>query len=269
MQKLPLSVVIITYNEEKNIGRTLAAVQDIASEIVVVDSYSTDQTVKIAQDYGAKVYQSSWLGFGKQKNLALSFASQEWLLFLDADEEVSPLLKKNIIECIQAGAPIAGLVNRKVFYINKFLNYTWRPDWQLRFVHRDLHPRWTDKEVHETLTIEEGARRKIKKLKGDLYHYTYKDLEDHYYRSLRYAKLGALELQQKGKPFHLYKLILNPLWAFIKNYFLNLGFLDGIRGLSIGFSYFSYTFFKYMYLWEIYNSAKKELNNLNTEKQQV
>ena len=251
--KLPLTVALITFNEEKNLPRTLEKVKDIASEIVILDSYSTDKTKEIALSYGAKFYQEKWKGFREQKNSLLKKCSQEWILFLDADEVLSDELKKSIIDELQNPKADGYLINRKTFYAGKFLNFTWQPDRKLRLVKKNANPRWEGGNIHEYLVID----GKIKKLKGYLYHYTYKDIEDHFKRSLKYSKISAIEMHKKGKKFKLHKLIFNPIWAFSKQYFFHLGFLDGIRGLSVAMSYLISTFLKYLYLWELEQKENK------------
>ncbi len=249
---LPLSVALITYNEEKNLPTTLGAIKDIASEIIVVDSYSTDKTVEIAKKYGAKVFIEDWKGFRDQKNSALKKCSKDWILFLDADEVVSKELKEEIIDVIENPKADGYFLNRKTYYAGKFLEHTWQPDYVLRLVKKSSNPRWEGGNIHEYLKID----GKTAKLKGYLYHYTYKDLKDHYEKSLKYAKISAEEMYKKGKKFHYYNLILNPSWAFFKQYFFKLGFLDGIRGLSVAMSYFFSTFLKYLFLWELNEKDK-------------
>jgi len=251
--KLPLSVGIITLNEEENLPRTLKAIEDIASEIIVLDSGSTDRTVEIAKKFGAKVYKESWKGYKEQKNSLLKKCSQEWILFLDADEVVSKELKNSIINELKNPRYDGYEINRRTYYLGKFLNYVWQPDFVLRLVRKSANPRWEGGNIHEHLKID----GKIGKLQGDLYHYTYKDLNDHFKKSLKYAKISAEEMHKKGKKFKFHKLIINPWWAFFRIYILNLGFLDGIRGLSVAMSYLFSTFLKYMFLWELENKEKK------------
>lgn len=253
MENLPLSIAIITYNEEENLPRTLEAIKDIATEIIVIDSFSADKTVEIAKKYGAKVFSEEWKGFRNQKNSALEKTTQPWILFLDADEVVSPELKKSILNAIKNPTVNGYYINRKTYYLGKFLNYVWQPDWNLRLVNRKGNPRWEGENIHEYLKVD----GKTDKLDGYLYHYTYKNLEDHFYKSLKYAKLSAEAQFKKGKRFKHHKLIINPIWAFFRIYVLNLGFLDGIRGLSVAMSYLFSTFLKYMYLWEL-DTNKKE-----------
>ncbi|HIE59611.1 MAG TPA: glycosyltransferase family 2 protein [Persephonella sp.] len=250
--KFPLSVAIITYNEEENLPRTLDAIKDIAEEIIVVDSHSTDKTVEIAKNYGAKVFIENWKGFKDQKNSALEKCANEWILFIDADEVVSKGLKEEIIKAIEAKKADGFYINRKTYYIGKFLNFTWQPDWVLRLVRRSANPRWEGGNIHEYLRID----GKTYKLKGYLYHYTYKNLSEHFNKSLKYAKISAEEMYKNGKRFKLHKLIINPFWAFFRQYFIKLGFLDGIRGLSVSMSYLFSTFLKYLFLWELEQKEK-------------
>lgn len=253
-KKLPLSVAIITYNEEDIIGKTLDAIKNIASEIIVVDSHSTDKTREIAKSFGAKVFVEDWKGHAKQMNSALEKCSQEWILFLDADEIVSKELKEEIIKAIENPKADGYLINRRTYYAGKFLKYTWQPEWRLRLVRRDSNPHW-EKEMHDELFIES---KNIKKLKGDLYHYSYKNIYEHFQKSMNYAKRSANYYYKTGKKFHLYNLIINPFWAFSKQYFIKLGFLDGIRGLAVAVSYFCNAFLKYLFLWELEQEKKEK-----------
>ena len=239
-------MAIITYNEEDRLPRTLEAVKDLADEIVVVDSGSTDRTVEIAKSFGAKVYINPFRGFGSQKNYALSRTSKEWILFLDADEVVSEELKQEIERILKKPTAEGYYIRRKTNYLGKFLNFVWRNDYVLRLVNRRANPRW-EGEIHETLKVE----GRTDTLKGVLYHYTYRSLEEHFLRSLNYARLSAQEYYRKGKKFSYWKAVINPFWAFLKIYFFQLGFLDGWRGFLIANSYWFNTLLKYAYLWEL------------------
>ena len=175
MGKLPLSVAIITYNEEDIIGRTLDSVKDIASEIIVVDSHSTDRTREIAQSYGAKVYVEDWKGYASQMNSALEKCTQEWILFLDADEVVSEQLKESIKKELKNPKADGYLINRQTYYLGKFLKYAWQPEYRLRLVNRKANPKWV-RETHGYLIV---ISDRIKKLEGNLYHYSYKSMYNH------------------------------------------------------------------------------------------
>jgi len=252
MEKLPLSVAIITFNEEKKLPKTLEAVKDIASQIVVVDSGSTDKTIEIAKSYGAEVYVEDWKGFVAQKNSALKKCRQKWILSLDADEVVSEKLKGEIVKKVKNPDADGYLINRKTYYLGRFLEHSWQPDWKLRLVKRDANPRWEGLDPHDYLVID----GEVKKLKGNLLHYSYEDIFDHYSRAVKYAKISAESYHKKGKRFRLFNLLFNPTWAFFKQYFLKLGFLDGIRGLSVAKSYSFSIFLKYLFLWEIEKREK-------------
>ena len=250
----PLTVVIPTLNEEKNILRAINSVKGIASEILVIDSGSTDRTVEIAKNLGAKVIFNKWVNYPTQVQFGIDKASYPYVFVIDADEEVSKELRKSIeklfkTEEIKKYACFQ--VNRKTFYIGKFLNFTWQPEYRTRIFHKDKVK--YEGYLHEIVI----CKGETKKIEGYLYHYTYKDIEDHFQRALKYSKISAVEMHKRGKRFKLYKLLFNPIWAFSKQYFFHLGFLDGIRGLSVAMSYLISTFLKYLYLWELEEQEKK------------
>ncbi len=251
-KKLPLSVSIITFNEEENLPNALKSIKDIAEEIIIVDSGSTDKTVSIAKDYGAKVFIEKWKGYVAQKNSALEKCTKDWILSLDADEIVSEELKDNIIRVINSPDADGYYINRITYYSGKFLKHSWQPDWKLRLVKRKANPKWKGIDPHDFLTID----GKTSKLSGYLLHYSYKDIYDHFFRALKYSKISAENYYKLGKKFRIYNLIFNPIWAFVKQYILKLGFLDGLRGLSVAKSYSFSIFLKYMFLWELEQKGK-------------
>ncbi|MDR0664711.1 MAG: glycosyltransferase family 2 protein [Helicobacteraceae bacterium] len=248
-----LSAAIITFNEEDNLPRTLEAVKTIANEIVVVDSHSSDRTREIALSYGAKVFDEDWKGHIEQKNSALEKCGGKWILSIDADEVVSDELIKSIEQAIANDDAEGYIISRKSVYLGKTLNYMWRPDRHLRLVRRDANPKWGGYNPHDRLTIN----GKTAKLKGDLIHYSYKDLRDHWKRLIVYARLAAESYAQKGKRFSLIKLLFNPFWGVTKSYIFRLGFLDGIQGLFAAFSKGVYIFLKYAFVWEIEQGTKR------------
>jgi len=247
MEKPLLSVALVTYNEENILGRTLEAVKDIASEIVVVDSRSTDRTREIAESFGARVYVEDWKGHVAQKNSALAKCRGDWILFLDADEEVSPELRDSIKEAIMGSEFEGYMINRRTYYLGSFLRYTWQPEWRLRLVKRSANPRWEGRDPHDVLKIE----GRIGKLQGELYHYSFRSLEDHVLKSLKYAKISAREKYQRGERATARDLLLRPLWAFFKLWFLKGGIRDGVRGFTASAVSAFYTFMKYAFLLEI------------------
>lgn len=248
MNKLPLSVVLISFNEEENIGRTLEAVNELASEIVVVDSHSTDKTVEIAESFGAKVYVEDWKGHVAQKNSAIAKCTSEWILSLDCDEVPDAEMIKSIEQAVEKPTSDGYMLNRRTFYMGRFLKYSWQPDWKLRLVRKDSSPEWGGYDPHDRLEIV-GTVEKIKG--GDLLHYSYKDIYDHYQRLVQYSKVAARSYYNDGKRFSIWAILTKPLFAFIKKYFLKLGFMDGFPGLAVAVSSFIYVYLKYLFLKEI------------------
>ncbi len=248
MSKLPLSVAIITYNEEDIIGKTLEAVKDIASEIIVVDSHSTDRTREIAKSYGAKVYVEGWKGYAGQKNSALEKCTQEWILFLDADEVVSEELKESIKRELQNPKADGYLINRRIYYLGKLLKYTWQPEWRLFLVRRSSNPRW-EGEPHAYIRINSN---KISKLKGDLYHYSFRGLKHQILKGVSSAYVDAsIKYKHLRKTNIMKDIALRPAWSFVKTFLLGKAFLDGYRGFMISILVAFYTFMKYAFLLEL------------------
>lgn len=246
MKKLDLSVSIITKNEELNLERTLKAVAEIASEIIIVDSHSTDRTREIAESFGAKFYDEDWKGHIDQKNSALEKCSCSWLLMLDADEVPTEDLIISICQAVDASQFAGFSINRRTHYLGKLMKYSWQPDWNLRLVKKTSSPVWDGLDPHDFLRINGSTSR----LAGDLIHYSYRDLKQHFYKTIDYARISAKSYHKSGKKFSLVKIILNPIVAFIKLYIIRRGFLDGIRGVLAGFSTFAGTFLKYAFLFE-------------------
>lgn len=245
MMRLPLSISIISMNEEDNIARCLESVEDIASEIIVVDSHSTDRTREIAKQYGAKVFEEDWKGHVAQKNSALKKCEFPWVLALDCDEVVSEELKQSIIRALQNPVCDGYEINRKTYYAGKWINHAWYPDWKLRLVKREK-AKWVGTDPHDRLSVD----GKIERLSGDLYHYSYKNVTDHFKRVVTYAVISADAYIKEGRKAGLLELVFNPFYGFIKHYILKLGFLDGVQGLIISMSNFFYTFLKYALIWE-------------------
>ncbi len=251
--KLPLSISIITFNEENRLPLVLDSIKDIASEIIVVDSNSTDKTIEIAESYGAKTYTQDWLGYAEQKNVALEKCTNDWVLCLDADEEISPELIESIKSAINDDNCYAYEINRRTHYLGKLLKYAWQPDKQLRLIKQsEAKAVWAGDFVHESLRTTTPT----KMLAGEVVHYSYKNIADHFTKTIKYAELQAKSYHAKGKKFSLAKLLFSSQFSFIKLYFLKRGFLDGIPGLIAGFSAFVYTFLKYAFLWDMYRNDK-------------
>lgn len=245
-----LSVVLITLNEADNLPRTLASV-GWAHEIVVVDSGSIDSTVQIAREAGARVFEEPWKGFGAQKNSAIGHATGDWILSLDADEEVSPELAAEI-QSLLAGNP--AFATYRIPRLNHFLGRPLRhggywPDPKLRLFRRGA-ARFEDRAVHETVQ----ASGPVGRLKNPLLHHCYPTLEDYIEHMNRYSSLGAAALVAAGRaprslPALISSAVLNPAATFLYNYFLRLGFLDGREGLLQHLNHSVYIHWKYAKAW--------------------
>lgn len=248
-----LSVAIISFNEERNIGRTLAALKGLADEIVVVDSFSTDATAEIAKSYGATVYAEEWKGHIAQKNSAVDKCTGEWILCLDSDEVVTSELKEEILRHIASSTQAPAIINRRTVYCGKIMRWAWQPDNKLRLVHRNSQPRWGGYDPHDVLQ----ASGKPVKFHGEILHYSYADIRDHWQKTVYYAYSTAKSYAAVGKPHTLGNIILNPLFSFGKNYVFRRWFLDGIPGLVAGMSALVYVFLKYIFLWEMSRTGEQ------------
>ena len=259
---MQLSVVIITLNEEANIGRTLASVQPLVAdgkgEIIVVDSGSTDRTVEIAKSLGAKVSVEEWKGFAAQKNSAIDKATGDWILSLDADEEVEDPLAR-AIHRILTQYPEAHKngywLRRKNLFLGKWIKHGgfW-PDRKLRLF-KQATGRVEERLVHETIHVE-GETNDLWHVKpifrGALIHHSYPTLSDYIEHMNRYSSLGAEMVVEKGKVrFSFVNIALRPLFTFLYNYFFRLGFLDGREGLLLHLYHAVYVSWKYAKAWEL------------------
>ncbi|MGC9081217.1 glycosyltransferase family 2 protein [Sulfurihydrogenibium sp.] len=242
---MKLTVLILTKNEEKNIERAIKSVLDIAEEIVVLDSGSTDRTVEIAKNLGAKVFFREFDTYSDQRNYGLSICNGDWILVLDADEEVSEKLRENIKRELENPKFDCYEIPRRTYYLGRFLKYAWYPEYRKRLF-RKGKVRYEGK-LHEKVICD----GKVGRLEGDLYHYSFKNLYHQFIKNIEYARIMAEIMHSEGKKFKLYKLIINPFVIFFKLYFLKLGFLEGTRGLIIAFSGFLYVFLKYAFLYEL------------------
>ena len=286
-----LSVVIITHNEEANIGRTLASVQSLVAngkgEIIVVDSGSTDGTVEIAKSFGARVFIEIWKGYAAQKNSAIDKASAIWILSLDADEEVSEELQAEIAELLslQAGkvvhklsvrgawdawiecnpdltvtyedertGPLTGAeIPRKNSFMGRWIRRGgFYPDRKLRFFKKSSAS-FENRMVHE----DAHTAGFTVALRGALLHHSYPTLADYIEHMNRYSSLGAEMSVAKGyRGFSLFNIVLRPLATFTYNYFFRLGFLDGREGLLLHLYHATYVSWKYAKAWELSRSKK-------------
>ena len=245
-----LSVVIITHNEERNIGRCLKALYGIASEVVVVDSGSTDETESICRQHGAHFVHHDWEGFSGQKNYAETLATGDWVLSLDADEEVGEELFDSLHQLLADG-PREGevySVNRLTNFCGRWIRHCgWYPDTKVRLWQRGT-ARW-EGDVHEQLAFSKPV--KTVHLKGDLLHYSYYTLNEFATRQTHYSQIAAQEAYTKGQRCGILALWLHPLWRFVRDYLLHGGFLDGNAGYTICRMNAHYTFMKYATIMEL------------------
>ena len=278
LHSVTLSVVIITHNEEATLARTLESVMpllgDGKGEIIVVDSGSTDRTVEIAKSFGAKVFIENWKGYAAQKNSAIDKAEGDWILSLDADEELTDELRKalelalvfirektlpnsdgewlhNLVGIRDPVATVGFRIWRRNFFLGKPLRWGgYFPDSKLRMIRKDL-ARFEPRLVHEDIAIPAGA---IADVWSPILHHSYPTLSDYIEHMNRYSSLGAemVVAKSKGKVrFSVANIVLRPLATFIYNYFFRLGFLDGREGLLLHLYHAVYVSWKYAKAWEL------------------
>jgi len=227
-----LSAVIITLNEERNITRCLESVKDVADEIIVVDSLSTDKTAEIARSYGAKVIQQPFLGYVAQKNFADNCASNDWILSIDADEALTPELKDQINQVKLNPTFQAYKLRRLTNYCGKWIKHCgWYPDRKTRLYNRTAGS-WQGEQIHEHWEAKD-AHLHIEELKGDMLHYSYYTISDHLRQIERFTEISAKVAAGKGKDCSLFKIWLVPKWVFFSMYILRAGFLDGYYGYLV------------------------------------
>jgi len=242
-----ISVTLITKNEEKNISDCLNSVK-WADEIIIVDSESTDRTVEIAKQFTDKVFNRKWGGYVPQKRYALSLASNEWVLSLDADERVTPELKDEIIN-LSPGDYSGFNIRRKNFLINKEITSCgWEKDHQLRLFKRnkaDLN----DRLVHEKFVVE----GKVGTLNSPMLHYTFSSFKEYFEKINNYTSLKAEELLSKKKKVGGWTIFSHTVSAFFAFFFIRRGFKDGVYGLIISLLHSVSTMMNYIKLWELQN----------------
>lgn len=258
MASLPLTLVVITYNEAHTIARCLDSVP-FATEKLVIDSGSTDDTVAIAQAHGARVVHQDWLGFGPQRNVATTQASHDWLLALDADEFLSPELAAELeaaLPAIQASGDAAAFLRRRTIYMGAPMRW-YRPavgERMARLWHRD-RARWTDARVHESLRFDGAART----LRAPFDHVNNPSLVEKQLKVLRYAELKCRDWYDKGKSPRMWQTPFVFLLAFIKDYVFRLAMFDGWRGFVIAQTAASYAVYKRMRYYEMrHNPASRD-----------
>ena len=250
-----LSVITLTLNEEANIASCLESVT-WADELLVADSGSVDKTVAIAKSHNAKVIPVAWDGYGRTKNQVLLQARGDWVLWLDADERVTPELASEINEIVHSpSVEFAGYsVARRAFFLGRWIRHCgWYRSTVIRLFRRDKG-RFSEHLVHEKLILEGPVGR----LKSDLIHLTDPNL-DHYFKKFnRYTSLSAEEMHRDGKRFSLFDLLVRPLFTFFRMYILRRGFQDGLEGFILCVASSAHVFAKYAKLWEQEKKSKSK-----------
>ena len=256
---MKISACIIACDEEKNIRRAIESVL-WADEILLVDSESADATRAIAARSGAKVIVQKWLGFSKQKQFAADSAAHDWILSLDADEEISPALRdeiQNLQNYSENDLARGYKIPRLGFYMNRPIRHGgWYPDWQLRLFNRK-EGKWKDVLIHESVQMNNAAR--VEKLKSDIFHYSIENAANHSrIITERYAPLAARQMFERGRRASIFKIYTAGFTAFVQTYFLKLGFLDGLPGFCIARFAAHHAFLKYLLLWEMQNNPSSD-----------
>lgn len=245
----PLSLAVISFNEEARIGRCLESVRGLAREIVVVDSGSTDRTVAIAEEAGARVIAQPWLGYRDQKQLALSSCTEPWVLMLDSDEALSPELRDSIAAFFASGDAKwfhGARFNRLTRFLGRWIRHgDWYPDVQLRLVQRE-RASMAGGSTHERLEVKGSVRH----LRGDLLHDSFPTLASYLAKIHPYSAAFLETQRKKGRRWSLAGNLFRPFWRFLRAYFLRLGFLDGFPGFWIAFATAFSVFYRYSLKYE-------------------
>jgi glycosyltransferase involved in cell wall biosynthesis len=248
-----LSVAIITKDEEENLPRTLDSVQELlrslGGEIIVVDSGSTDRTLVIAADAGARIFHEPWKGFAGQKNSALDKAACDWVLSLDADEPLEPAAAAEIRTLLASDPPVNGYwIPRKNFFLGRWIRHGgFYPDYKLRLVRRGT-ARWVEHGAHPTMAITGPTAN----LRNTLLHYAYPTLRAYIAHMNSYSSMQAEHLDAaRRRGFDPVNIVVNPVATFFYNYVVRLGFLDGREGLLLHLYHSAYVSWKYAKAWEL------------------
>ena len=248
-----ISACIISYNEENKIEDCLKSLQDLADEIIIVDSNSTDNTLNIAKKYTDKIFFHDFQGYGKQKNLATDKATNNWIISLDCDERLSIELKtsiKSIKDRLDDDTVYS--MARKTFYIYRWLEHCWYPDRKIRLFNKSK-TRWLDNDVHESV---DTSNMQTISLTGDILHYSFNSLSDHLKTIDSFTEIGANELVRKNKSVNVIDPLTHASWTFLKLYIFKRGFLDGFAGLIVSVLSYMHVFIKYSKAYIKYKQIK-------------
>jgi glycosyltransferase involved in cell wall biosynthesis len=251
--KIELSVVVITYNEEKNIGRCLESVKEIADDIIVVDSYSTDRTEEICLNHGARFIQHNFHSHIDQKNWAISQAKYPHILSLDADEALSDRLRNSILKVKSDWKYDGFFFNRLTNYCGKWIRHTtWYPSRKMR-LWDSIKGSWGGLNPHDKFILDSGSKKKH--LKGDLLHYSYYTMDEHLRQLEKFSTIHAQSYFRMGVQTNLLKRLLHTSWRFFNDYFFRLGILDGRSGFVISKLGAREVFLKYIKLRDLWKES--------------
>jgi (heptosyl)LPS beta-1,4-glucosyltransferase len=247
-----LSAVIITFNEGKNIGRCIDSLTRVVDEFIILDSFSTDNTLPEVERRGLRCTQRTWAGYSDSKNYANGLATGDYILSIDADEALSPALQQALLQFKQTPDTLACDVNRLTNYCGRWIRHSgWYPEYKTRVFKRDA-AHWAGT-VHEEL-IFTGSRT-VKRLSGDLYHYSYPTVESHLRKIITYSALAAEKDYQKGKRYSFIShALIKPWFMFVRKYFLQAGFLDGFYGFVIAVNSAYERYLRYLKFYELRKS---------------
>jgi glycosyltransferase involved in cell wall biosynthesis len=255
MASRSLSAILITHNEAHNLPDCLGSLKGWVDEVVIVDNGSTDDTVAIAERWGARVMRvRDWPGFGPQKNRALDAARSDWVLSIDADERLTPELAREIQQAVQRDTDHAFEFPRLSWYCGRFMRHSgWYPDPVLRLFKRG-RARFSDDLVHERLLPQDPVRR----LQGDLLHYSFKNFSQVLAKVDRYSTAAAQQMYLRGRRAYFVEAPVRGAWAFVRTYVLRAGFLDGPQGFALAISNAQGTYYRYLKLWLMGKQESKQ-----------
>jgi len=253
---IKLSAVIITYNEAQNIQRCISSLQDITDEVVVVDSFSSDKTDKIAADLGAKVIRHNFEGHIQQKNFALKKANYNHVLSLDADEALSEVLKDAILSVKENWKADGYYLLRYNRYCGQFVKYsTWKDEWRLRLFDK-RRAKWGGKNPHDKVVMHSNAT--TKKLNGHLYHYRFDTISAHVQQVNYFSDINSKEAYEKGDDVGMVSIMTKTFWRFFRDFIFRLGILEGKKGLFVSAISAWEVFLKWAKAWEYKVKARED-----------
>jgi len=256
-EKIPVSVYVLTFNNMRTIERCLRSLH-WAEELIIVDSFSTDGTYETCRRYTEQAYQRVWQGHRDQYQYAADLTTRDWIMFVDADEEISPELAEEIRqEMAREEKPFDGFIAyRRTYYLGRWIRRGgWYPDCEIRLYRKD-RGKW-EGGLHAKIAVD----GRVGSLKNEYLHYTYRDISDQIQTIDRYSAIAVEDVVKSAKTFRLFNLLFNPPFRFFKDYVLKLGFLDGIPGFIIAVSTAYYAFIKHAKLWEYHLGSRNMEEN--------